>query len=109
MTRPRGVRDRSTEPRGSRWWEGDYGDVIARACRRHVSLPSPCQAVFSDLCKRSRLGLRCETKWGGVHDLKALASYKGRKRLVWLERGERAATPAAQARNHIEECLIPSP
>ena len=37
-------------------------------------------------CQRSRLALRCESTWGGQHDLKSLASFKGRnKRLVWLE------------------------
>ena len=43
--------------------------------------------VFNDLCQRPRLALRCEAEWGGVHDLKSLASIKGRKkrRIVWLE------------------------
>ena len=37
-------------------------------------------------CQRSRLALRCEPTWGGQHDLKTLAAFKGRnKRLVWLE------------------------
>jgi hypothetical protein len=44
--------------------------------------------VFGELCQHSRLSLRCEATWGGPHDLKALAAFKGRKnrRIVWLER-----------------------
>ncbi|KAL1526212.1 hypothetical protein AB1Y20_014938 [Prymnesium parvum] len=41
--------------------------------------------VFGELCKKNRLGLRCEPKWGSQHDLKSLAEYKGKKRLVWLD------------------------
>ena len=43
------------------------------------------KGVFEDLCKKNRLGLRCEATWGGTHDLKSLAAYKGKKRLVWLD------------------------
>ena len=42
--------------------------------------------VFGELCQRTRLALRCEPVWGGAHDLKSLAGFKGKKkRLVWLE------------------------
>jgi len=43
--------------------------------------------VFGELCQRPRLSLRCESSWGGPHDLKSLASVKGgkRRRIVWLE------------------------
>lgn len=42
--------------------------------------------VCAPQCQRARLSLRCEATWGGTHDLKSLADFKGRKkRLVWLE------------------------
>ena len=47
------------------------------------------EAVFRDLCARTRLGLRCKDLDDGAtpkHDLKALSAYKGRKRLVWMDR-----------------------
>ena len=45
------------------------------------------EPVFKDLCGRPRLGLRCDRD-GATHrhDLKGLSGYKGRKRLVWMER-----------------------
>ena len=43
------------------------------------------KGVFEDLCKKPRLALRCEAEWGGTHDLKSLAEYKGKRRLVWLD------------------------
>jgi len=45
------------------------------------------EAVFRDLCGRPRLGLRCDRD-GATHrhDLKGLSGYKGRKRLVWMDR-----------------------
>mgnify|MGYP006101348083 FL=1 len=45
------------------------------------------EGVFRDLCARTRLGLKCEREGAKPkHDLKALSAYKGRKRLVWMER-----------------------
>lgn len=68
---------------------------VAKAATRRVILIGShfglgnelLKRVFGELCQKARLSLRCEAEWGGVHDLKALATTKGkkRKRLVWLE------------------------
>ena len=45
------------------------------------------ETVFRDLCGRPRLGLRCDRDGATRrHDLKGLSGYKGRKRLVWMDR-----------------------
>ena len=50
---------------------------------RSLALASPPRGAQ---CQRPRLSLRCESVWGGPHDLKSLASVKGKKkRIVWLE------------------------
>jgi len=61
--------------------------LTRRVCPALPLTELPLRLTYSFAqCQRSRLALRCESTWGGQHDLKSLASFKGRnKRLVWLE------------------------
>ena len=68
---------------------------VAKAATRSVILVGShfglgtelLRQVFTELCQRSRLSLRCD-HLVGVHDLKSLASIKGpkKRRIVWLEK-----------------------